>query len=412
MAEQSAMSSSKTGAVLITGISGYLGVLVASKLLYSDGIDIVGIVRDLSKTPAILSNIELELSAIDPEFDRSLLKQVRFVELSDIVTASTSGTEMIGSVRDIVHCAGCVDYFAIEELHKANVEYTEKMLALAKMLDVERFIFMSTAYSCGYIDGAAKENLHGEPEHGDPTEYTKSKRMAEHLVAASGVPYLILRPSILIGDSVTGRYSGKRYGLYQQWMGLERLLCNKYHEDFHTVAPQQPLNLLHQDSFQNAFYASYKHAKQNAIVHLVSDTEQAPTMRDLWDLWLNAVFKPQTVYYYDRFDDVPLKNINIRQRAYLTFAEKNLEIGSHHWCFENSILRSMMDGGMNFRHATIQSVNKCQDLFVTTSAATQSFLEKYKTLLSTVDVPHVIDVPVGSSLDGNITDKNEVECNG
>jgi len=42
----------------------------------------------------------------------------------------------------------------------------------------------------------------------DPTEYTRTKRNAEELVATSGVPYLILRPSIVIGDSRDGRYFG------------------------------------------------------------------------------------------------------------------------------------------------------------------------------------------------------------
>ena len=65
-------------------------------------------------------------------------------------------------------------------------------------------------------------------------------------MAACGLPFIVLRPSILIGTGDTGRYSGRRYGLYQQWMGLERLVCDRSAGSFElngrTLAPlAQPL---------------------------------------------------------------------------------------------------------------------------------------------------------------------------
>ena len=90
-------------------------------------------------------------------------------------------------------------------------------------LDLERLYYLSTAFSCGYRSDRVPERLHPVPES-DPTDYTWSKREAESILARSGVPFVIIRPSVVVGDSRDGRYSGKRYGVYQLWHAAERLM--------------------------------------------------------------------------------------------------------------------------------------------------------------------------------------------
>src|SRR5260370_41994990 len=99
------------------------------------------------------------------------------------------------------------------------------MLELSSALTVDRFVHGSTAYSSGYIEGRIGESLHAEPAS-DPTEYTRTKRAAERRVAETGVPYLIIRPSVVIGDSRTGRHTRTQTGLFQHWIGWGRPLLD------------------------------------------------------------------------------------------------------------------------------------------------------------------------------------------
>lgn len=62
---------------------------------------------------------------------------------------------------------------------------------------------------------------------------------------------MILRPSIVVGHSRDGRYAGRAYGAYQLWTGLCRFLCDEHREVIHAVAPDLPLNFVHQDAVES-----------------------------------------------------------------------------------------------------------------------------------------------------------------
>jgi nucleoside-diphosphate-sugar epimerase len=368
--------------ILLTGATGYVGSLILTSLLLETEAKVVVLVRDGHTMDGVLEPVEIECEAQGVLLDAARRGRVQLLPLPSDLTdlrALASSPECNG-IDEVIHCAGCVDYFDTERLQLVNVTFTKALLNLSMDLGIARFVYISTAYSSGYRENLIGEGLHATPD-GDPTEYTRTKRDAEHLVAASGLPYLILRPSILIGHSATGRYSGKRYGLYQQWMGLERLICNRYHEEFHTVAPRMPLNLIHQDAFQSAFIAAHRYVPDGAIVHIVSKEETSPSMRDLWDMWME-VTRPKKVLYYPTVDDVPLQRIHTRQRAYLTFAKVNLEIAAHRWQFEAEWLEQLRAQGLHFPDVTGASVRQCQDRFVRSSETMQEYLRKNSELLA------------------------------
>lgn len=374
------MSESTT--ILMTGASGYVGALLASTLLVHTDVRIVALVRAHHTRADLLEPIQVECAACGHDLSAQDLQRITFVPLPESVDRLPELAEPLRGHRidEVLHCAGCVDYFDAAALQAVNVTFTSRLLDLSKKLDVSRFVFVSTAFSCGYIETVFEETLPAEPVS-DPTEYTRTKRQAERLVAAAGIPFLIVRPSILIGHSRTGRYSGKRYGLYQQWMGLERLLCNKYHPVLHTVAPTQPLNLVHQDSFQQAFLHAWRTLGENAILNVVSRQDTAPSMRALWDMWTEVV-RPRETYYYDHLAAVPLKAIDMRQRAYLTFASVNLEIAAHAWRFSTANLDRLRAQGLSFADATIDSVQVCQDRFVNGSETLRKYRQQFGELLA------------------------------
>ncbi|XVJ71140.1 MAG: NAD-dependent epimerase/dehydratase family protein [Rhizobacter sp.] len=376
--------------ILVTGANGYLGALIVASLLRDTQADIICLTRGAHDRAALLAAIEEEWvshtrSAWSAQLDQRVQQQLLPVDLADVVDLAPG---LLG-VDEIIHCAGCLDYYDLPKLQAINVGYTENLIAMARHLPLlKRFVYVSTAYSSGYQSHITAEALLPEPA-ADPTQYTRTKREAERLVAHSGLPFLVLRPSILIGTSDTGRYSGKRYGLYQQWMGLERLACDRYHSAFHTVAPEQPLNVLHQDAFSNAFALAHQWLPDGAFMNLVSQPTTSPSMRDLWEMWFE-ITRPQTIYYYAEFDDVPFKDIPTRQRAYLTFAQVNLQIAAHHWQFETTWLDLLRGKGLDFVDATTQTVRVCQDRFVASSDLMKKYLLNHATSLCAQ--PQVVEV--------------------
>jgi nucleoside-diphosphate-sugar epimerase len=225
------------GAVLLSGGTGFIGTLIAAVLLGREHRRVIAFVREGWQANDLVAQILPELG-----HDANLQEQAEMFERLTILPMpathelSEHARELncLG-VTEIVHCAGSMDYFNFAELEQTNVLLTNSMLDLARALHVERFVHISTAYSSGYIAGPVRERLHGEPAS-DPTEYTRTKRAAERRVAESGVPYLIVRPSVVIGDSRTGCYSGKQTGLFQYWRGWERLVFDHYRPEIHMVA--------------------------------------------------------------------------------------------------------------------------------------------------------------------------------
>lgn len=355
-------------AILLTGGSGYVGGLIASTLLTHERGDIVAPVRSIDRAK-FLQPIRAEVALAGYVFDDTLASRIHLVSWDDNLDEIAEKF----AIDEVIHAAGCLDYFNAGALEAVNVELTRRMLDYAKRWNVKRFIYISTAFSSGYVFGNIAEELHVSPGK-DPTDYTRTKREAEQIVAESGLPHLILRPAIIIGDSRDGHYSGKQYGLYQLWAGMERLLCREWHPEMHALAPRQAVQLVHQDAFQNAFLAAYRHLPAGSIMNIVSEQETLPDLRALWDLWLDAFLKPHRTFYYDRMADIPLREINGKQRALLALASVNLQIASHPWRYDTKAMNFLRERGMEFADATIESVARCQELFIAESKLIQEFL--------------------------------------
>jgi len=358
-------------ATAVFGATGYLGTLATATLLAEERCRLILPVRGRRSREEVLRPILAECEASGRRIESADLDRVEVTDLPETARIP----QLAGRYRDlgvdrIVHCAGSVDYFDRARLVAGNVELTDAIARLAVGLNVERLDYISTAFSCGYRSDRVPERLHPAPES-DPTDYTWSKREAESILARSGVPFVIIRPSVVVGDSRDGRYSGKRYGVYQLWHAAQRLLGNQYPPVIYAVAPPTRLHLLHQDAFQAGFLACYRHLPAGRFVHLVSREEALPTLRDLFHLWLRRCSPSCALQYYDSLEEVPLDEMDSLQRLWLEFTSVNLQIASHPWSFETRNLDDLESHGLEIAHATVQTLAVCQEHFISASTRLQ-----------------------------------------
>lgn len=137
-------------------------------------------------------------------------------------------------VRDVDlvwHCAASLrfeDRFAAE-IHEINVQGTRHLLDLARTMRAATVNYVSTAYVAGTRTGMISESPATDLSLAN-NAYERSKMLAELAVSRSQLPWRILRPSIVIGHSVTHAattFSGL-YGLASAVMLFQHAVCRRY----------------------------------------------------------------------------------------------------------------------------------------------------------------------------------------
>ncbi|WP_037880144.1 SDR family oxidoreductase [Streptomyces sp. NRRL F-5727] len=124
-------------------------------------------------------------------------------------------------VDAIVHCAAVTGFSSgAEAAHALNTAGTRQMTRLAADADAVLY-HVSTAF----VDRTDLTRAQLGQDHGDatarPEDYLDSKRAGEDVVRSSGVPAVIIRPSVVIGDAATGAISAFQ-GLHGIVHGLLR----------------------------------------------------------------------------------------------------------------------------------------------------------------------------------------------
>ena len=105
----------------------------------------------------------------------------------------------------IIHAAANTRFRSLPaELEKTNVAGTAELIRLAAQCPkLSRFIYLSSTCAFGYTEGTLPErNIPRRPSFANFYEETKWR--AEQLVAASNLPFQVLRIPIVLGSRLTG----------------------------------------------------------------------------------------------------------------------------------------------------------------------------------------------------------------
>ena len=124
--------------------------------------------------------------------------------------AGRAYTELAARVDAIIHCAAVTGFGRTDgRLRATNITGTEHVAAFAAAANATLY-HVSTAFADTTVDGDRGRTAIG---------YAASKLAGEEVVRSSGVPHAIFRPSIVIGDSVTGETAAFQ-GLHQVAAGM------------------------------------------------------------------------------------------------------------------------------------------------------------------------------------------------
>jgi nucleoside-diphosphate-sugar epimerase len=120
----------------------------------------------------------------------------------------------------VIHAAASTDLsLPLGRARQANLFPTQRVLAAARRIPgLKRFVHLSTAYACGRRRGRITEDDGASSSFHN--FYEQSKREAEAAVLASGLPAMVLRPSMIVGRSDDGYVSQMKvlYSVWRIWM--------------------------------------------------------------------------------------------------------------------------------------------------------------------------------------------------
>jgi nucleoside-diphosphate-sugar epimerase len=181
------------GAVLLTGATGFVGKEILDRLL-SRGRRVYTLVR----------------AEDDDAAAGRLPRRARLTAVAGDIERPGLGLapRVAADVTTVIHCAASVSFgLSLAESRRVNVDGTRNVLDFAERCpQLERLSYVSTAYVAGEPGGLFEEDdLDVGQRFRNP--YEQSKFEAERMVRerGDGLPLQILRPSIVVGDSRTGR---------------------------------------------------------------------------------------------------------------------------------------------------------------------------------------------------------------
>lgn len=266
--------------ILLTGGTGFLGTELAARLAKAEEAFVYVLVRaaDGAEAAQRLRAAWQHDRELYQSVGRQLLPLPGDFTKADLGLSAEALQALRESVTLVIHAGAEIGFDKSKaELDQTNVDGTRNMIVLAQSLPrLRRFLHISTAYVAGRKHGRVmEEELPGERFS---SLYEQSKAEAENLLRASGLPWSICRPGMIVGDSETGwvrNFNTVYYVLKQLLLGKIRLL---------PIREDTPLNLVPVDMVADAaLTVARTDAAKGQTFHLTCPKDQAPTAGELCD---------------------------------------------------------------------------------------------------------------------------------
>ncbi|HEX3688687.1 MAG TPA: SDR family oxidoreductase [Solirubrobacteraceae bacterium] len=280
------MTAGTQGDVLLTGATGFVGMELLARYLERSERNVVTLVRARSHEGA-QARIDAVLENLFGADGRDYRGRVRAVAadmtapglgLSDAERAA-----MAERVTKIIHSAASVSFsLPVAEARAINREGTRRMLELADLVQarggLECYAHVSTAFVAGDHPGSFAECDHnvGQQFH---NSYEQSKFEAEELIRShEGLPYTIMRPSIVVGDRNNG-WTAAFNVLYWPLRAFARGLFTAV-----PAIPSAPVDVVSIDYVADAAYELCETSCGNGVTYHLTAGEDASTIAELASL--------------------------------------------------------------------------------------------------------------------------------
>jgi thioester reductase-like protein len=210
------MLPTRTDAVLLTGVTGFVGTAILLRILERSERPVVALVRAADREQAAsrvrdaLGDVVAHRAAIDAYMSR--VTAVPADLLADGLGLRFGDREDIAYRCDeILHCAASVSFeLPLDAARAVNASGAARVAELATRCAVrgaglQRLVHVSTAYVAGERDGVFGED-DVTTAHPFRNTYEQTKHEAEQLLRAwtPRLPLQVVRPSIVVGDRATG----------------------------------------------------------------------------------------------------------------------------------------------------------------------------------------------------------------
>jgi len=309
------MYDKKNPIIALTGATGFLGShLMASMLTAGYKIIILG---RPTKEETLQERITKLLRWFGIEELAGQLELVEIDFLKPKLGIQEAKYKNLCAITDqIIHCASDTSFNERKRdtIFKSNVSSLEGILEFAANANVNFFHYISTAYVAGANVTICKERISSATDF--LNVYEESKALAENIIGTfcenNSIPFTIIRPSIVYGDSRTGR-SIRFNALYFPIQSI------KYIKDIYTndiinhggkkscqlgifiddegylflplriyLPKQGALNLIPVDYFVNATMKIIDNATSGGIYHL---TNNSPAKMDVISIYNEQFMK-------------------------------------------------------------------------------------------------------------------------
>ena len=305
----------KSGDVLLTGATGFVGMELVARYLERSDRNLITLVRaaDDAAAQARMNAVLDDLFGARAGDYRGRVRAVA----GDVTTPSlglsaATRDEIAELVSTIVHSAASVSFtLSLPEARAINLEGTRRMVELAELANrrggLDCYGQVSTAFVAGDREGPfAEADLDlGQQFH---NSYEQSKFESEQLVGASDLPTRVMRPSIVVGERVSG-WTAAFNVVYWPLRAFSRGLFDVIPAD-----PSAPVDVVPIDYVADAVYAICGDAGTDGQTYHLTAGPHASTMLELCTMASHYFRRPPPqVVTLEEFAKLPPPSVAVQQ---------------------------------------------------------------------------------------------------